>query len=276
MRSETPNDSAFVRAGRWVDTALSRIANVLAILAALGVASAGSGAVLGVSPLLLAGIAVAGPALALVAIRSALSAVRRHRRRRRQHSYSILSKDLVYQYAPGAASMVQTKRFRIRANHDGVQQFEDRYRWSGSGHAEIRLLTPGQDRGGRLDGPRTAGQHRDVQEDMWCRYEVEWTPSLKKGDELDIEVRWDLDNSVGDARDFYSTTVDVPTKALSMEVRLPPDLAADWILKLTYEYFTATEPVEEELERPGNATTLTWRIGKPRLGHRYVIRWGRD
>lgn len=154
-----------------------------------------------------------------------------------------------------------TKRCRLRALKDGLDTYRDKYHWSGSNTATPETTIKGQT------------VYLTVRKNVWQFYEIRLQKTLNRGDELDVEVRWNLDDSDRNAVPFFSATIEEPTRCLVMHLALPKSLG---IQHVTYEVSSsigANRPFRSTEESLSHDCEITQKIDDPQLFHHYELKW---
>lgn len=98
------------------------------------------------------------------------------------------------------------KKFTLKALRKGLDRYTDKYKWSGDG--EVRVRSGHDEHQLRLT-------HRSA---LWQWYDLCFDRMLNKGDTIDIEVIWQIEDKNKTAIPFISTTVEEPTESLKMEL----------------------------------------------------------
>jgi hypothetical protein len=174
----------------------------------------------------------------------------------------LLLKEVVYQYFPDGQTMRQRKRFKIRVLRDGVDRFMDRYRWTGSGKCNIKSLT---------SGFNIANERK---EEFWDYFDVTFPHPLRKNEEADFTIEWELFDVVTSAVPFLSTMIDYETKHLSMRVILPPNLAPKGAYCYEFANYIDTLPVSTQPTQWNAATqSISYDGPRPKKYHKFLIRW---
>lgn len=176
--------------------------------------------------------------------------------------FDLLLKEVVYQHFPDGKTMSQRKRFKIRVLRDGVDRFMDRYRWTGTGKCTIKSLTSGFN----------VANHR--KEEFWDYFDVIFPHPLRKNEEADFTIEWELFDAGQAAVPFLSTMIDYETKHLSMRVILPPDLAPKGAYCYEFANYIDTLPISTQPTQWDAATqSINYDVPRPKKYHKYLIRW---
>lgn len=174
--------------------------------------------------------------------------------------FHVLEKVITYQYL-SATTMKYSRKLRLKALRNGLGAYSDKFRWTGSGEIKIRSINPAQ--------LVTLTRRKSV----WQIYEVRFEKSLNKGDIIDIEILWDLEDREGTAVPFFSTTVEEPTDLLRFTLTLVPSLGVSTVTWEIASGIGAMTPFKSDVLPLDKHGEVSWEIKKPRLLHYYELRW---
>lgn len=174
--------------------------------------------------------------------------------------YEVLEKEVMYKYRTETVH-VYSKKMRIKALARSVNDIRDKYHWTGSGSVELSSLVS--------EHSIYKGGSRNV----WQLYTIDLGTSLKKGQELDVHVKWDLNDEGRTMSPFISQTVEVPTRVLRFRV-IATNLSvkiedASWVIRPTVDALEQLESGRIEV-RDG---IIDWEFKRPKLLHCYEVRW---
>ena len=172
--------------------------------------------------------------------------------------YDILEK-LISFSEESSNQLIYRKRIRLRALRDGLDRYGDKYHWTGGGDAIV--TTEIDDQEYRKTGRRN----------IWQLYEVAFNRSLEKGDEIDVNLVFKLDDPDRVAVPFVSATIEEPTEKLSFEVTLDETPATEAVVEES-SHIGANKP-SYTWRVPFSGKTASWMIDNPRLLHHYEMRW---
>lgn len=174
----------------------------------------------------------------------------------------ILLKEIVYEYTPDGQTLWQRKRLKMTALRNGMSHYTDRYRWTGSGTCVVRSLTSGF----------TVINTR--KEEIWDYFDVKFPHALRKGEEVDFTVEWELHDTEKIAIPFLSTMIERETKHLLLRVILPRELAPKRAYSYEFANYVDTLPeVTEEIHWSAATCALSYEVTRPKRNHKYLIRW---
>ncbi|BEH01717.1 hypothetical protein brsh051_09980 [Brooklawnia propionicigenes] len=179
---------------------------------------------------------------------------------RRQHPpYRVLSKEVTYQYL-SRTQMLYTKNIKIKTLRSGIDAFTDKYAWTGAG--KMRVSSGLAEQSIVNLGVRN----------IWQIYQVHFGFNAPKGKEIQMAIRWELEDDLGRAQPFMSQTIDMPTNELKMRVIVPESFGVQTAIKkirpnidILDDIYTETMPV-----RNGFAE---WTVSRPKLFHCYELAW---
>jgi hypothetical protein len=156
--------------------------------------------------------------------------------------------------------MVFRKKWMLKVTRRGVDRFEDRFRWTGTGDIEVHATQPGQ---------RFAVIGR---KNVWNVFQVRFNRTLNKGEVVVVELVWELLDIKHTAVSFFSTTIDRPTSHLRMILVLYPGSHANGVniekhhsISSHTAFWSGTVPLEND--------RAEWEVRKPRLMHYYEMNW---
>lgn len=174
-------------------------------------------------------------------------------------NFEILNLRILYDHKE-IHKMVYTKRKRVRALKDNLDRYVDRYNWTGKGTVAPQSL--------RKSEKYVETERRST----WQYYELRFERALKKGEELDVDVVWNLEDLEKAAVPFMSATIEEPTNSLSLKVKFPDDSNVDHVIKEISPFIGAKMPfssVREEITE----TEYEWIVTNPKLLFHYELRW---
>lgn len=173
--------------------------------------------------------------------------------------FHIVESRILFEYS-NPSKVTYKKSYRLRAMRQGLDEFVDKYHWTGSGKCALR------------SGKEDHQVRLTRQKNVWQLFSVTFPKSLNRGEEIDTEVIWDLDDIDGKAVPFISSTIHDPTDKLVLSVRLAPVLG---VKKVTCEH-----AVDIGAHKVINSTQLElrddfaeWTVEQPDLLHHYEMRW---
>lgn len=174
--------------------------------------------------------------------------------------YRIVEKEITYEYRD-ITHMIYKKRNLLKALKNNLDGYFDKYRWTGKGNIEIKSAMNGH------------LFRKSIQKSIWQFYEINFQKYLKKGETIETELTWELEDVEGKAVPFFSVTIEEPTDFLKFNLSLNPELGVkEAICEVSFS-IGAKKPFQTKtklLDRNGYAE---WIIKNPRLLHHYEMRW---
>ena len=173
--------------------------------------------------------------------------------------FEVVKFEITYQYTD-ATHMIYRKRKRLRALRKGLSVYYDKYRWTGTGTVTMTSLK---------------GQpvHQTVKQGLWQLYEIAFQKSLGKGEEIETEITWQLEDIGRTAVPFISTTIEEPTDFLQFNLVLPPEFGVTHVTVEESSQMGSRKPFESLLIEPDGAGVFRWVEPRPRLLYHYQMKW---
>jgi len=194
------------------------------------------------------------------------------RSRKVLRGYKILQAEYVYQiHAEDQDHHTQYTALLIEAINDGVNIFEGKYAWTGRGkETDPEILTPGC----LLMGS-------PIKRNIWNYYYVYLGHELGKGERMEIRIKQDLLDLDHEFETYMAKTITEPLDKLFLQALIP--VKSILSNAFSYEldssglngqiiYKVASTPKIVTLDG-SSYSEISYEIQKPRLGHRYEIRW---
>jgi hypothetical protein len=176
-------------------------------------------------------------------------------------NFAVVERDVTYEYID-KTHMVYKKRVIVKALTSGLDSYRDRYSWTGRGNVAIR------------SGIREHEFTKTFRRNIWQFYEIRFQKALKKGEQIETEVIWKLEDTEGVAVPFMSSTIEEPTELLRLNLSLSPSLG---VREATCEISSAIgaklSPFFSEVRPLDRNGKLSWVIKKPKLLYHYEIKW---
>jgi hypothetical protein len=174
--------------------------------------------------------------------------------------FQVLEKEISYEYLD-KTHMVYKKRNRIKALKNGLDTYRVKYRWTGRGGIDIKSGIPEQQ------------IVETVRKNVWQVYEIRLQRSLKKGDIIETEAIWDLEDQAGRAVPFFSATIEEPTDLLRFNLSLNPALSVREVTCETSSGIGAGKPFDSFIKPLDKHSEIKWEIHSPRLLYYYEMKW---
>ena len=174
--------------------------------------------------------------------------------------FRVKSATIRYEYR-AIDRMRYSRKWTLQARRDGLDRLTDKYSWTGTGSVQLSAPLNGQD-----------VQHRD-RRGVWQQYDILFGRQISKGDEIDVEVVWDLEDTLETAVDFFSTSIDKPTDKLEMIFRAYQGSRIEDVLLERCRTLELDQAYWTEARRPDDDRLVRWEIRKPTFGHHYRVSW---
>lgn len=173
--------------------------------------------------------------------------------------FEILELEIIYDHKQ-QNRMVYTKRKRLRALRNGLDRYFDRYRWTGGGTVAMRSSMKGQQ--------IVTEERRSV----WQFYAIKFNRKLGRGEEIQTEVVWELEDIENVAVPFLSSTVEEPTARMILKVKFPPELNVEEVIREISPVMGARKPFSTTPDKTAHSE-YTWTIASPKLLYHYEVGW---
>lgn len=153
---------------------------------------------------------------------------------------------------------VHIRRYKLKALKNGLSSYTDKFQWSGKEYS--------------MSGGNTNYkiEKHAKSKNVFELYEFKFTTPLKKGEEIEVEVKW---KAIGPAKPFFSTTIEEPTDLLIMSIMLYPDCGITTVNCDTESYKGSKLPLVSEKRDLNSEGEYLWQIENPRLLYHYEINW---
>lgn len=164
----------------------------------------------------------------------------------------------------GGAPYVFTKDMRIRAHTDGVQYYQCKHKWSGSGDIQVDVSPP----------EIVLLADRFPTEDVFELIIVRFPRVLKKGDEESFKITVTLTPTIAKPQPYLAKLVDdFYPNGFTMCVNLPKTPRS--VRKDILRSRNFNDPIKTESSN-GPTRGISWEVKVPRFDRRYKISWAQD
>ncbi len=157
--------------------------------------------------------------------------------------------------------IIYSRRYRLRALKNDVDRFPDRFRWSANGRLEMKTTVAGH----------LIAQHSP--NSLYDSFEICFNLPCRKGQVIETEVIWELDDLNCKSRPFISRSIYEPTEELVMQLQLP----ATWNIDKVSTWETPSAGAKRNIDanyKPVNNGKCEWSPDKPlKDKYHYEIRW---
>jgi hypothetical protein len=174
--------------------------------------------------------------------------------------FQVLEKEITYEYLD-KTHMVYKKRNRIKALKNGLDTYRDKYRWTGRGDIVIKSGIPEQQ------------ITETVRKNVWQVYEIRLQRSLNRGDIIETEAIWELEDQANRAVPFFSATIEEPTDLLRFSLILNPSLGVREVTCETSTGIGSGKPFDSFARQLDKHSEASWEIKNPKLLYYYEMKW---
>lgn len=174
--------------------------------------------------------------------------------------FQILDNDIYYEYRD-LTHLIYRRRKVLKALKNGLDAYNDKYLWTGRGNVAISSAI------------REQTVRETFKKNVWQFYEIRFQKVLSKGESIETEVVWDLEDAARVAVPFMSATVEEPTDLLKLSLSLPPDLKVGQVTCEISSGIGSKKPLSSKTMNLDRYGRVSWGIEKPKLLHHYEIRW---
>jgi hypothetical protein len=182
---------------------------------------------------------------------------------RQEASYEFLTRELRY-HINQRYSLEYSKRIRLRSLRDGLDMFIDKIAWTG-GDAGL---------------PECASDHdctvrpMPTAQALWDYFQVRFGRPLRRGEEVELNLRWPDITNWSNAKPFASTTTHEPIHHIRFDIRIPSaarhgDHASLEVLRAP----DSANPLMREQRTFDEDGHLVWDIAQPEQDRHYRVTW---
>lgn len=174
--------------------------------------------------------------------------------------FQILEKAISYEYVE-RHKMVYRKKIKLKALRNGLDTYRDKYRWTGTGLLSMKSIVQEHD------------VVETVRKNVWRVYEIRFQRSLRKGDTIETEIEWTLQDDSCSAVPFFSATIEEPTDCLLFNLKIIPAFGVREVTCEVSSHIGSGRPFKSwtiPVDKHGEAA---WRINGPELLYYYEMRW---
>ena len=153
------------------------------------------------------------------------------------------------------------KRTCIKSLKNGLDVYRDIYRWTGRGKVVLRSGIP---------------EHNiveTVKRNIWNAYEIRLQKTLKKGESINTEAIWELEDLEKVAVPFCSATMEEPTDSLKLNVSLPLSFGVREVTCETSSAIGSRKPLDSFTKPLDKHGEVSWVVPNPKLLYHYEIKW---
>lgn len=174
--------------------------------------------------------------------------------------YMCLKKEISLEYIKDK-DITYKKKLLLKALSSNLNAFQDRYHWTGGGNLNIKSGIKGQK------------FQNTFKKNVFQFYEILFPRYLKKGDEIETELIWDIKNITKKFVPFISATIHEPTKELVFSIDFTN--IENYPKKVTCEITSSigANNVFETFEKNVENKKVFWKIENPKFLFHYEIKW---
>jgi len=157
------------------------------------------------------------------------------------------------------------RHFRVitfKARHDGVQHFNHRFSWSGTGNIDLRV-----------GDPAMSGAITDHDKSVRKQLRITFDRPLKKGEEKTIEYTFEMTDTAGTARPFLSSTITEDVGRVSLRVMIETAQSKTFQRSIYMGSSSDIPMFEDKVASSPAECAIEWSISRPRIGFVYCINW---
>jgi hypothetical protein len=181
---------------------------------------------------------------------------------RLEFDFEIVEHEIVYRYMSGDA-IEYRKRKKLRALRNGLRQYHDKYHWTGSPEQKDPISG--------VAGHIVRLTRRDT---VWQLYEVDLELPLRKGQTVQTEVIWFLNDKEHVSMPFISATIEEPTDGLKFELNFAPETGVQTIACSIQAAIGGKNVLAAETQEVSSTGHVAWKPdGRPKLLHHYQVSW---
>lgn len=174
--------------------------------------------------------------------------------------FLVLEKEITYEFRD-REHIVYRKRLLLQALRQGLDCYHDKYHWTGD--SVVSMTSAIQDQEVSLT----------VRKNLWQLYEIRFQRTLAKGEEIETEVTWELNDKDHHAVPFFSASIDEPTKKLRMRLSVPPAVGIRQAVAEVSSSIVTKKPLTSRMMSVDRNGMLVWDVNHPLLFHHYEVKW---
>lgn len=175
--------------------------------------------------------------------------------------YLVLNRDISFEYRD-AYRMVYRKKVRLKALKAGLESYLDKYAWTGkTAPTSVRSAIPAHE------------VHPTMRRNLWQHYEVRFDHALHKGEVIETEVVWELEDLQGTFQPFISSVIEEPTERLELKLTVPREFGLKQVTCQVSPEIGGKVVISSHALTIDGYGVATWPIPNPRLLYAYEMRW---
>jgi len=172
-------------------------------------------------------------------------------------NFQLLREERVHKWI-SETEYIHKRRYMLKALTTGVTCYTDKFQWTGGNYK----LSGGNDdyKVELIEGTKN----------IFDLYNFVFTKPLMKGEIIELEATWKAE---GNAKPFFSTTIEEPTDLLILSVMLYPESKVKEVNCEIGSYKGAQFPNKIEKQKLNSDGEYTWTVKNPKILHHYEINW---
>jgi hypothetical protein len=177
-----------------------------------------------------------------------------------EYDFEQLTRAISFEYT-GSGTVIYTKQIKLRARRQGLSKYVDKYRWTGESNPAIQSSVDGQS--------FLLTDRRNV----WQFYEIRFERPLNKDESVQTKLVFTMIEQGHGFVPFISTTIEEPTRRLSLELKIPPSLGITYVMCEIAECMGSRNPPILTKQIPLKIDGVArWEL-TPKLHHYYEMKW---
>lgn len=136
---------------------------------------------------------------------------------KQQYDFEQVSRAISFEYK-NIETVVYTKSIVLRAKRQGLCSYVDKYRWTGNSDPIISSCVNGQ------------SIHLTQKKNVWQLYQIDFDRQLNKGESVETKLVFTMKEPNHPFTPFISTTIEEPTRFLSLELKIPPKFGVTHVI----------------------------------------------
>lgn len=175
--------------------------------------------------------------------------------------YKILKDELYYEYL-SKNEMIFRKKTQIKTLKKDISKYNGKYLWTGCGEIKATCETPEY-------------MYQEMgRNDVYVWYEVLFGKYMNKKEVADFQLKWELKDLHEKAIPILSAFIIEPIKQISLNLNLPLDFNVKQVICEEFDSVTTNNKAPmKTFTKELSEGKIEWTIDRPKLFHRYSIRW---
>jgi hypothetical protein len=158
-------------------------------------------------------------------------------------------------------NMYYKKRVVLKSLKNNINAYHDKYHWTGSNEISITCNI------------KSHKFQKTIRKNIWQCYEILFQRTLKKGENMETELTWDLKDTDGTMVPFISSTIEEPTDSLIMNLSFPENTHVSEVVCEVSSSIGGLKPFETNTIVLDRNRRAVWRVRNPKLLFHYEMTW---